>query len=73
MKESKKSEGMEKVLEDFSKLTFGRSRKTSIQNDTCVSCGEDANEFRDAISKKEFSISGLCQKCQDKIFGSKEE
>jgi len=24
--------------------------------------------FRDALSKKEYSISGLCQDCQDKVF-----
>lgn len=26
-------------------------------------------EFRDELSKKEWKISGLCQKCQDKVFG----
>ena len=26
------------------------------------------DEFRDSLSVKEFRISGLCQKCQDKIF-----
>jgi uncharacterized protein with PIN domain len=26
-------------------------------------------EFKDAQSFKEFQISGLCQKCQDEIFG----
>lgn len=25
--------------------------------------------FRDDFSFKEYSISGMCQKCQDKIFG----
>lgn len=25
--------------------------------------------FRDALSKKEYSISGMCQQCQDKVFG----
>ena len=25
--------------------------------------------FKDELSKKEYSISGLCQDCQDKIFG----
>ncbi len=28
------------------------------------------DEFRDLLSIKEFEISGLCQKCQDKIFGA---
>lgn len=25
--------------------------------------------FRDDLSRKEFRISGLCQKCQDEVFG----
>ena len=40
-----------------------------INDSVCTSCGENANTFRDALSKKEFGISGLCQKCQDKVFG----
>jgi hypothetical protein len=27
------------------------------------------SEFKNTISWKEFQISGLCQKCQDEIFG----
>lgn len=27
------------------------------------------DEFKDELSKREFQISGLCQKCQDKMFG----
>jgi hypothetical protein len=26
-------------------------------------------EFKNAISKREYHISGLCQKCQDETFG----
>lgn len=26
------------------------------------------NDFQDELSKKEFRISGLCQKCQDEFF-----
>tara|TARA_Y100000034_G_C6520199_1_gene223843 strand:- start:138 stop:320 length:183 start_codon:yes stop_codon:yes gene_type:complete len=26
-------------------------------------------DFKDEISRVEYGISGLCQKCQDKIFG----
>jgi hypothetical protein len=32
-------------------------------------CIIDKNEFRDEISRKEFTISRLCQDCQDKTFG----
>jgi len=30
-------------------------------------------DFRDAISWKEFGISGLCQKCQDNFFKSDDD
>lgn len=26
------------------------------------------NDFKDKLSRKEFEISGLCQKCQDGVF-----
>lgn len=28
-----------------------------------------SNPFRDELSRKEYSISGLCQDCQDEMFG----
>lgn len=31
-------------------------------------CGLRAIGFRDTLSKTEYKISGLCQKCQDKIY-----
>ena len=48
------------------------SRREAILADKCIppplGCGEDAKEFRDPRSQKEYLISGLCQKCQDKVF-----
>ncbi len=37
----------------------------------CAFCAKDIEktEFRDADSRKEFTISGLCQDCQDDVFG----
>lgn len=35
----------------------------------CATCGGDATTFRDVLSLKEYTISLMCQKCQDKIFG----
>lgn len=42
-----------------------------IDNDKCPHCEKDIKEeeFKDELSKKEYSISGMCQKCQDEIFG----
>ena len=61
---SDKSQGMT----DFLEQTFGRS--SAITTDTCAFCGGEASEFRDALSEKEYTISGLCQDCQDKVFGT---
>ena len=63
----------EKIDELF-KTLYGVDRKTSIVERTCVSCGAEVAEegFRDEVSLREFHISGLCQVCQDKVFGFEE-
>lgn len=43
-------------------------RRNSIENNICDFCKRPAESFRDGISKKEYSISGLCQHCQDSVF-----
>jgi hypothetical protein len=40
-----------------------------IEQGLCPSCQQPIGEFRDVLSKREFNISGLCQGCQDKVFG----
>lgn len=64
---SKKAPELEKFLEGLA------GRSSSIAEDKCVKepfgCGGPATEFRDQLSKKEYTISGLCQSCQDKVFG----
>ena len=41
----------------------------------CPTCNEDIDmsTFVDKISVKEFKISGMCQKCQDSVFGGSPE
>ena len=43
----------------------------AVKSGNCPSCGEEVTEdsFRDPLSLKEFGISGLCQACQDSVFG----
>ena len=65
-KASKKTKEINTAL---SKI-FGIDRVKSIKKDTCVMCGESATIFRNKTSEIEFSISGLCQQCQDEIFGA---
>ena len=64
---SKKSPGIEKLADALN--PSGRKRAGSIKADICSWCGEPAVDFKDALSRKEYSISGFCQVCQDKTFG----
>ena len=43
--------------------------KEAIKERICISCGYEAKVFIDGVSKKEYYISGLCQTCQDWVFG----
>ena len=65
---TKKSAEMESFLDELSQQAFGRLRTESIKSDVCSFCGGDAAEFKDALSEKEYAISGFCQKCQDETF-----
>lgn len=42
-----------------------------VESGKCPQCKQpiDATAFRNEISLREFHISGMCQKCQDKFFG----
>lgn len=35
----------------------------------CTMGDHPLGEFRDELSRKEAKISGMCQKCQDSVFG----
>ena len=69
MEPTKKSPKITEFLEDM----FGRS--TSIRKNHCIptpiGCGLPITGFRDELSEHEYRISGMCQACQDKIFGVK--
>lgn len=64
-----RSPAMQKFVDGFAQSAFGRTNSEAIDTNTCVSCGLPVGEFRDRISQKEYNISGLCQKCQDSVFG----
>ena len=53
----------------LSKLT-GVSRVGAVAEASCVMCKGEANTFRDDLSRKEYTISGMCQPCQDSVFGA---
>ena len=61
---------LEKTKEEMAFALFGRSSTIAILNGQCVKCGGFNLAFRDELSRKEHGISGLCQTCQDGIFGT---
>lgn len=42
-----------------------------VEKGLCPFCNKPIKreDFKDELSRKEFKISGLCQKCQDATFG----
>jgi hypothetical protein len=68
---TEKSEGIESFLKAFH---GGVDRRDTIRQGVCVAppvgCGREniEGEFRNDLSRKEYTISGLCQKCQDEVF-----
>ena len=46
----------------------GKSREITLAENKCMTCKGDAIEFKDALSFKEYQISGMCQVCQDGVF-----
>jgi len=54
---------------------FGfESEVALVESGKCPFCRksidtQNPDAFKDDLSRKEFSISGLCQKCQDNFFG----
>jgi uncharacterized CHY-type Zn-finger protein len=67
-----KSPEIIKAIDEFSEAAFGIKRTVAQDIKICVACGKPAEHFRDALSRKEYTISGLCQECQDEVFGKEE-
>ncbi len=60
-------------INDLLSSLMGKSRTTTIQTGGCMTCdktGLTETSFRNDISRKEYTISGMCQACQDDVFGT---
>lgn len=58
-------------LNPVAKKIFPTAQKKKDKG-LCPMCGTAINEvddFKDELSVKEYTISGMCQKCQDELFG----
>jgi hypothetical protein len=64
-----KTPEMNDFLNDMAKMVFGWDGNSS----NCRTCNKPIGEFRDQLSVQEFGISGMCQSCQDSVFGPCED
>ena len=62
-----KAPEIEALLEALS-LKLARPRSEAFAERACVTCGGAATKFDSSLSEKEYSISGMCQTCQDSMF-----
>ena len=61
------------MKDTVSMVLFGKKRSDCIAKGECVTCDDPDMKFRDTLSHKEWTISGMCQKCQDLTFGGDDE
>lgn len=47
------------------------TKKEEGKEKYCNNCGLIISWFRDNLSKEEYFVSGMCQSCQDIVFGTK--
>lgn len=63
---------LQTMLDAFRRTAFGRDGSDGC----CVTCGSDKtqpDDFKDDLSRKEFGISNMCQRCQDGVFEARHE
>lgn len=72
---SEKTKEVMGFLNGMTAALFGRSLEDCMFNGICPCCHGPIEDydFRDEMSRKEFSISGMCQTCQDKTFRASDE
>ncbi len=56
------------LVDLFSGPKYKASYTIAKAANTCILCGKPAQEFRDEFARLEYSISALCQRCQDESF-----
>lgn len=56
------------TLDDRQARPVDAMLKKEEDSDLCHACGEKVGKFRNSLSRREYSLSGLCQECQDEFF-----
>ena len=59
---------MEEFADEIAKSLYGKTRKEAVESGNCIQCNQPAlqNCYSEA-GRREFAISGLCEKCFDQI------
>lgn len=58
------------LYEVFSRPTYRADYARAKAQRTCIICSRSAVKFKDPSARLEYTISGLCQRCQDQMFSS---
>jgi len=58
--------------EVFSRPTYRADYAKAKARQICIICGRAAVNFRDSSARFEYTVSALCQECQDRLFYSRE-
>ncbi len=63
------------LKDKISNALYGKSVTDAQTSRSCLHCGVNVDElgFSDALSKREYLISGMCQNCQDAVFNMEED
>ena len=70
---TKKHPDIVRLMKTASENMGGCGERTEGKCTMCPRKFDPATEFDGALSKKEYSISGMCQKCQNNTFGDPHE
>jgi len=55
------------LYEVFSRPTYRSDYAIAKARQTCIVCGRPAVRFRDSSARFEYTVSALCQQCQDQL------
>jgi hypothetical protein len=64
------SKTLQEFKDNFAKTLFGMSKEEAIEKGICIGCKKPAlaNCHSDA-GRREYQISGLCERCFDRVMG----
>lgn len=72
IKGEEKHQDIQNLLNDLAKHITGKDPSEGF----CATCGSDKikpEDFKDDMSRRDFTIGGMCQACQDSVFESPED